>query len=388
MLLFWHWSFGHTVLGIDFTARVVHPDKLLLVYVPHPGSNAYVPECFPGVTLVRYGDAANSPARGQAAESALRFALSIMRRFAPIRVLDFRDTYKSHSIASAPLLMGDEQRGILVPAGTDSTGYVQVLRNGKGLNPAMRDVRIQECVNAISNRFPHFFDRPFVTLLLREKGRAGDFTTASRCSGPQENYRPTVEYLSAAGYNIVGRGETDHSVFSDLPGYFDLSSSGLDPELLDVFCLTQCRLFIGQQSGPHVLPNACGILCVLADAWPHRLGTFREEDILVFKRIRLTAANGAIPLPELYRNHADLAYGYHYREKNAVIEPSAPTEILDAVTEAVGLLQGHLHYSADDKALFEAFRQLPSEGMTIRYQRNTPSLTALRAVRDSLVPGN
>ena len=240
------------------------------------------------------------------------------------------------------------------------------------------------CRKAISARHPEFFDRPFITILLREKGKGGTLDDSFRCSGPQENYLPAVREMVAAGYNVLGTGETVHGKFKDEPGYYSLRDVDVPGPVLNLFALMRCSLFVGQQSGPHILPNSCAIPCLICDAMPYRIGTFIAEDIILFKELRRKSDGKLLSYVDVFRDHPDLAYGYNFAAKGIEIEPNTPEDILAATREALALLRGENPVGPEEADLIERFRLLPEERMTLRYHRTRPPLFMLRRLKDQL----
>jgi putative glycosyltransferase (TIGR04372 family) len=126
---------------------------------------------------------------------------------------------------------------------------------------------------------------------------------------------------------------------------------------------------------------------LLTDALPHRYGTFRHEDTVLFKRLRDRDGH-VLSLVEVYRDHPDLAQGYNYDAKGVEIVENTAEEILEAVQEAAALARGTLEPSEEDERLAEAFRALPGPGMPIAYHRNRPPLFELRMLRGELEPAH
>jgi len=153
---------------------------------------------------------------------------------------------------------------------------------------------------------------------------------------------------------------------------------------LNLFVFAECALFVGQQSGAPVLANALGVPCLLTDAIPYRYGTFRREDLILFKRMRERATGHMLSVVEVFRDHPDLAQGYNFEAKDVEIVPNTPEELLEAVQEAAALARGELALSEDDERLAELFRRLPAETMPIAYHGNRPPLAELRRLRPEL----
>lgn len=388
LFILWHWSFGHTLSGLDFAVRLYHPRRLSVILLPNPRNNVYLPECFRDSIDYAVYRSIWPPRPGTGDESRyvlLRAALLIIaaltRRF---HLAEREDIYQTLSLAGDGLQVGYEESGKVAKA-TDYTGYVRLLQERVGRPPRMPEELEDRCHRAIRARHPKFLDRPFVTILLREKGKGGFLDDAFRCSGPQENYLPAVKEMIAAGYHVLGTGETRHAVFAGIQGYYSMSDVDLPGPLLNLYALMKCSLFVGQQSGPHILPNSCGIPCLIVDAMPYRIGTFIAEDIILFKPLRRRSDGKVLDAVEIFLEHKDLALGYNFATKGVDIEHNSPEDILEATREALALLRGDKLIGPEEADLIERFRALPALEMTLRYHRTRPPLFVLRRLKPRLM---
>ncbi len=131
-------------------------------------------------------------------------------------------------------------------------------------------------------------------------------------------------------------------------------------------------------------PNACGVPVLLTDGMPHRYGTFRREDVILFKRLRERATGRVLSLVEVFRDHPDLAQGFNFEANDVEIVDNTAEEILEAVQEAAALARGELVLSAEDERLVELFRTLPDGSMHMAYHENRPPLAELRRLAPEL----
>jgi putative glycosyltransferase (TIGR04372 family) len=383
----WVWSFGHGVSGLDYAARLFHPNRVSVVFVSHPRANSELPRCFehtlePFVLRPRFGNPGGRRGRGRfwLLKLVLQVASAVTGRF---RVIELETVYATVSLAAGRRLRGgvDDRLADV----TDWTGYMRLLRDDVGLPPSLPADLRERCRERICAVHPTFFEHPFAALLLRDKDPGGLPDTALRSSGPQENYRAAVRLLAESGLHVVGGAETDDRVFADIPGYFPLGKAGLTRDELSVFVSLESVLVVTQQSGTHVLANAAGIPCVLCDAMPHRLGTFRADDLVLFKHLRDRRTGRRLSLVEIFREHPGLAYGYGFESEGVEVEPNEPEEIADAVGETLARMRGELVLDETEKALCDAFGDLPDPSMTLSIQGNHPPLSVLRALSDELL---
>jgi putative glycosyltransferase (TIGR04372 family) len=387
LMPFWHWSFGHAITGVDYASRLYWPHRISLLYIPHPSSNPYLPRLFAhNVDVFTF-------------ESALSFrSVRIdMPRFVVLRlftllvagvrlrhyVVERLQVYRSLSLAEDRLMVGrpdtDQAESVI-----DYTGYIRLLRDGVGRNPELPADLAEACRAALAARYPELLERPFVALVRRTKGRGLVLESALRDAGPEENYVPAVRLLAEHGYAVVTWGEVGPAL-RELEGVYTLEDVEIDRRLLNLYVFSHCAFFVGQQSGGPVLANACGVPCVIVDAFPHSHGTFRGDDIVLYKRLRERAGGRVLSLVEIHRDHPDLALGYNLAQHGVDLEPNTPEEILDAVQEGAALASGTLRLSEDDELLAQRYRALVAPHMHLAYMGNRTTLSELRAVRDELL---
>jgi putative glycosyltransferase (TIGR04372 family) len=384
---FWHWSFGHTISGIDYASRLYWPHRISLVYVPHPNANPLLPRLFEhnvDTYTFRSGLGFRSVNIDAPRIAVLRFFVFLVAAFVPrLQVAERLSVYKTISLAGDTRLeAGDPDANTLVPA-LDYTGYVRLLHEGIGRDAALPADLRRRAEEAIDAAYPEFRSRPFVALTFRRKGGGLEAHTAMRDAGPAENYVPAVEWLTKNGFHVVPWGD-GADAFGDLRRVFTLERADLERDVLNLYVFSEASLFIGQQSGAPVLANACGVPCLLTDALPHRYGTFRQEDVILFKRLRERESGRLLSLVEIFRERHDLAQGYNYDANGIEIEPNSPEEILEAVQEAVALVRGELELTDDDARLVEQYRRLPEASMHIAYHGNRPPLAELRRLAPEL----
>lgn len=387
LYVFWIWSFGHTVLGLDYASRLYYPHRLSLIYIPHPSSNSYLPLCFKHnvdafiyKSLIPFQESHVDVVRYRILRFFLLLISSIFQKF---HVIEHFNIYKTLSLGGDNLLMCNEKDQI--EKATDWTGYIRLLRENVGNTPHLPSGLVEKCKNAITIKHPKFFDKPFVTLLLREKGHESKyFSNAVRCAGPHENYIPAVKFFTQNGYNVVGAGETKHEYFKNIAGYYSFEEIGVPKKLLNIFLLMNCNLFIGQHSGPFTLPDSCGIMCLICDSMHYRIGTFHSRDIILFKHLRNRATGNRLSYVDVFKNHQDLAYGCHFKEKKIDIEPNSAEEILEAAKECCDIIHGQFKLSEEDKRLCDRFIHIYPKGMAIAYAENRTSMHMLRQLKSQL----
>ena len=144
--VFWNGSFGHSIVGLDYAARLYHPNRISLLFIPHPRSNEFLPACFhqsydvyiwKGLLPLSRLSNATSYTLGHSYYVMLRFVmLTLSGLTSKFKVVERLNVYKTLSETTASLCHGDEETGTL-RAYWNPTGYMRILRNGIGCAPAL-----------------------------------------------------------------------------------------------------------------------------------------------------------------------------------------------------------------------------------------------------------
>lgn len=337
ILPFYHHSFGHTIVGIDCISRLFYPEKLTLIMVYHSDINLNLINCFEAsydIFYFKYFINFRSQHIASSIRSkVLKFYINLISifKFDYQIINSFTKFYGVLSKTSQTCLAGDEFNDKSIPY-INLSGYGGLIENNVGLKPHLPYNDKQLCINTIKKEFPLFFNKPFITLLLRSKGiNSSDISNSFRDTN-QENYVKSIEYITSLGYNIVATGDTNSSLFNHINGFYDLSNLNLSKNLLNIFLITECSSYIGQQSGPYLLANSSGKNCLLIDSWPYRLCSFRKGDINLYKKIYIEG-EGFINIKDLFLKHQDLCLGYGYKRKHATVVNNSADEILESCME-------------------------------------------------------
>ena len=334
---FTHHSFGHSIIATDCIARLFYPEKLTLIIITQPNTNKYLFKCFESSYDIFYFNYFINfkffvnPAliRNNVLKLYLNFILFGKEDFELIN--SFQKYYGILSKTPTPCIVGDEIKDISRPY-INISGYGSLLENKIGLNPRLPIADIKYCIDKIKGVFPNFFNKPFVTLLLRSKGMGSNDITTKYRNTNQENYIKSIEYITSIGFNVVATGDTNSFLFKDIEGFYDFSNLDIQNNLLNVFLITECHRYIGQQSGPYLLANSSGKNCLLIDSWPYRLCSFLKGDLNLYKNISIDGKE-IVSIKNLFLNHQDLCLGYGYKRKNAKVIDNSEDEILQSCIE-------------------------------------------------------
>lgn len=387
---FTHNAFGNIILQYDMLARMYYPQRVSFIVLPGRFHNDYLIRCFENIDSFVF-DLTPAERSGSDVRLELRVTtralLNLYAAFADPRDGDV-EILSDNFVLTMPktvwTVRGDEGVPVL-PAVLNKSGYGRFLEGQVGRPPAMDAADLASCRERIAAAYPGFLDRPFVTFLLRHKGSPSWFSDHYRNAGPPENYLPAIRHFVDSGYSVVGTGETLHEAFRGIDGYYDLLAANLPPDLLNIFALSQCALFVGQQSGGYSLPNAVGVPCLITDSVPYFHGTHGPGDIVLNKSFRLPRQDRPLSLLDVFRDHPDLVGGVNFTVKGVEVVNNSAEQILDAAREALTLVERPESEPDDIQELAARFRAAIPPGVEMRGHPSRPPASVLHALRDELM---
>jgi putative glycosyltransferase (TIGR04372 family) len=115
-------------------------------------------------------------------------------------------------------------------------------------------------------------DAWFVTLHVRDDGQG-----PSRRNQRIEDYEDSIDEIIQRGGWVVRIGDASMRQISERKNFIDLTKFGRDFFWLHPFTLSQCRFFIGTQSGPASFPPLFGVPCINTNATSIGRNVFRSS---------------------------------------------------------------------------------------------------------------
>ncbi len=330
--LFWTWSFGHQVLSYDWMSRHFHPEKISLIFIPHPRNNLHLTDCFNhsfNAFTLRSTFFTNSHRNGEIAKKIFKNVLKIICIFKKDVTIydDIPQIYESLSKNyTKKFKVFSYEKNAMVPH-INNIGYYDLLNNNVGKSPKLSK-KIRDYVEKkILIQYPKFLEKKFVFLLLRSN-RSNEHFDFHRRNGSLDNYFKAVKYLCSSNYVVIAQ-DNKFKYFDNLDHSLNFSKIRCDQDLLNLYLLTQCSLLVTQQSGAHILANSIGVPVIICDAYPLYLGTFNSNDVILFKKI--TFNNKILSLDEIILRHSDIIYGKIFNDSEYKIQFNSEDEILNAV---------------------------------------------------------
>ena len=381
-------TFGHDLQFFDIVSRYYYPRKVTFIYIPNEKYNPYLLECFNrNLDFIIYD------LKGKLHYWVANF-LKILIFYYEVRsaswpkhfIIDPRHIVQTLSLSEGeysfkPFKKDEESLTSLkyVPL----SQYQHLIYNHIGKKPGFSDELQKHCEEKIAKKYPSFFDKPFVSLVIRRKGYAGDGANGKfRMGGPHENYIDAVKYLTANGYNVVGTGDTLHKPFSNIVGYFNFEETDLDKDCANIFCLLNCHFLIGQFSGPFPLVNSAGGHVLITDGMALANAPLGPKDLTLYKNVYIDKKYTNIA--QICKTNPALLFPNILKHKNIEIKFNTPEQILKAVKEMVARLNGE----EDDKrtiGLAQKLRDLaPKTTLLAHYDARPPKFILEEMAEDLL----
>lgn len=122
----------------------------------------------------------------------------------------------------------------------------------------------------------------FVTLHVRDKAFYGKRCDPGRCCDVL-TYLPAVRLIHQHGGWVVRIGDAGMKPLPRCPGLVDYPHSAFKSPWMDVFLMSQCRFYIGTNSGPAFVPPLFGVPCLYTNWFPFSLCPFYPGNLLLPK---------------------------------------------------------------------------------------------------------
>ncbi len=363
---FFHWSFGHTIAGNDVIARLFYPQRISILVIFHPNVNTYLFDCFHKSANVFYYKGlflTNNRYILNLRLFFLRFLINFFNSlfFNRVIVNDFHNYYSVNPYIFDQVFTGNEELNFKYKI-NDFSGYVRLLQENIGNKLELQQKTKDTARKIIENSFPNFFDKNFVTILFRRKGEGSDFSTKMRNTNP-ENYIQGINYLINNNYNVAIIGDYTDLNFVDNKNVFNFVNFK-EYKLLNIFLLTNCIFFIGQQSGPYLISNSSGIPCLLIDCFPHRLGSYNKYDICLYKRV--IKDKEEVNLEKIIKLYPEILIGYKFKYNNLIIEDNTSLEIFSAIKEMLeSMCDNNIYLERSEK--YESIRNICPKEILLKY---------------------
>ncbi len=130
-------------------------------------------------------------------------------------------------------------------------------------------------------------------------------------------------------------------------------------DFMDIFLISSCRVFIGNNSGITSAAGAFGVPCVFTNTMPFGQLSIFPQDIVIFKLHYSRMAQRLMPFYECLQSHLSVSITTSdYEEFQVDVIENTPEEIRDVTVEMLDRLDGYLHYTEEEEDLQRRFHAL------------------------------
>jgi putative glycosyltransferase (TIGR04372 family) len=322
------------VQSYDWISRYYDSDKISLIHIPHPRNNNYLQYCFED----RFDAFAftskfflMSHKVGEISHKIAKFFLYMIKIIKKeiIFMYDHNLVYQSFSSKKNKKFKIYDVETKSMSETSNYIDYYNILQNTKSLNPHLSKNIKNQIEKEIIKIYPNFLKKKFAFILLR-KNRTNEYYDKNRCHGPVENYIKSINWLGKNDYNVVLSIDEKYLDIINLGHTFDFSKIKINSNLLNLYLITQCNLFISQHSGAYLLANSFDIPVVLCESYPFFIGTYNPNDVILFKNV--IHDKRKLNISEIINEHTDLIYGAKLDTDKYILTNNTEDEILNAIS--------------------------------------------------------
>lgn len=338
ILLICNWSFGHQILGLEYSSRYYYPENISLIQILYPRNNPYLSRCYSNIHTFNFKTnffKTKTKLHGDIQTYMLLITLKIIIHFnKKIEIIKHvqydQELYQKINFQSHNPKFYNRIDDKIVDSRYNLSGLKYLINNKKFPTIKIPNELVKKIENKIKNYYPNFFDKPFVCLLLRKK-RSLEYYDNMRDSGPEQNYCKSIKEFVRRGYQVVSTGEVDDKLFNNINGYYSFKNIDLDYYLLNLYFILNTKILICQHSGPVYLTNSINTKNILINTFPFFNGTLNNEDKVLF--IKLKKNNNLIPTNEIFNNKEfkEVLYGKCLEEDGYELQNCSENEIYNAI---------------------------------------------------------
>ena len=207
-------------------------------------------------------------------------------------------------------------------------------------------------------------DAWFVTLHVRERGYLEDQRHDFRDCNVLD-FLPATARIHEQGGWVVRIGDATMQPLPEQPGLIDYVHSEHRSDWMDMFLLSQCRFFLGSDSGPAWVPPLFGISAAIVGTVPMGHGSYFRDDIFLPKLYQDKHTSRILSFPEILASRLrDLHTTDQVAEAGIVTLDNSPEEIVELVDEVMDRYDEQDIYPVVDEERQLAWRQLLISNVT------------------------
>ena len=170
----------------------------------------------------------------------------------------------------------------------------------------------------------------FVCLHVRESGFRNDADIYRNAS--IKNYINGIEAITAAGGWVVRIGDSSMSPLPFMDHVIDYPHTSYKSELMDIYLVSQCRLYVGTISGPSEVATLFGKPTILINAPEWSFGfPLKRGDLSIIKHVFSRSRNRCLSIKEILEGHPWQVIGSG--SSDYVMIENTPEEIRQVIEE-------------------------------------------------------
>ncbi|MEZ2225964.1 TIGR04372 family glycosyltransferase [Microcoleus sp.] len=172
-------------------------------------------------------------------------------------------------------------------------------------------------------------------------------------------YSLAINSIVASGGWVIRIGSSKMMPMSPMKQVIDYAHSEEKSDWMDVFLLSQCRFFLGSNSGPCLVPPTFGVPCVLTNWVPLITRPWPSQDIFIPKLYWSESQQRYLTFAEVLS--PPLSSMWHTKllsELDIKVVDNTAEQINDVVREMLDYLDGNLKYTEEDQRLQQRYDML------------------------------
>lgn len=179
-------------------------------------------------------------------------------------------------------------------------------------------------------------DAWFVALHVREPGFHigwGKYHQSTRDANIK-SYESVISYINSSGGVIVRMGDSSMTPAKSQPGLIDYAHSNYKNEKVDIMLCSQCKYFIGTNSGLSLVPPIFGVKSLLTNWSPIAIPNWFSDDIYIPKLIFDKRLGRYLTFNEMFSSRAGWSqFTRDFRGTDWRVEDNSEEDLLEAVEE-------------------------------------------------------
>lgn len=334
VLIISHWSFGHQILGLEYSSRYYYPDKITLIQILYPRNNPYLSQCYQNINTLNFKTIFfknKNKIQGKIQKNIITFYLGIINLLNyEIEVIDHLNLYNKINFQIHNPKMYNKKYDKVIELDYNLSGLKKLFNDNQYPKPRLPANLKEKIEKQILSIYPNFLAKPFVCFLLRKK-RSLEYYDNLRDCGPEKNYVKSIKEFVSRGFGVVSTGEVNDKDFEKIDGYYSFKNINLDYYLLNLYFILNTKILICQHSGPIYLTNSIKTQNILINTFPFFNGTLSNTDKTLF--IKLKKNNIVIPTDEIFNRQENemVLFGKCLEKDGYTLQNCTENEIFNAI---------------------------------------------------------